>query len=248
MAILELSEKLIKDTKYYMASSNYAQTLKKYGIKTVDQILDKKTMYPIIGKICNLENKTELVGLIKLLEHEYLEIPLENNDMLERTILDFTFVDNNMVFHLENKENNNKDTFTSDELFKDIIIGISNPGLMIESVVRQDKEIQAKIRMTKPTVVDLLKMVIQSNIFTNQLRCRQVKVIESIIKTNIESYENKNINNNKECITIGNKSIDILRKQLTRLIKMSEKLDAEIKTVKDQIKELEEKENKGSVR
>ena len=68
MKKLDLSEILISDTKYYITDSGYAKALKKYGILTVDQILNEKKMKLVIDKFYKKANREELYGFIKFLK------------------------------------------------------------------------------------------------------------------------------------------------------------------------------------
>ena len=253
MKTQDLSKILIKDTKYYWCTNNYNYTLKKFHIDTVEKILNKEIMEPVFASIYKMDAKMELNGLIRLLEYEYLGKPLNNEELLERRIVDFTYHDRGIVFYLDNKEKAEGDRFTSDGLFKDIIIGMSYPGNTISWTILDDEELQKKIRVTKPTVVELLKMVLRNERFACGIKSKGVKVTKHIIEANIESYENKNTKSSKKTrksidVSIGTPAVSILQKDLTRLIKMSEELTAEIDVVGKQIKVLEKQEKKRSVR
>lgn len=239
----DFSNILIKDTGFYLGNMGYANVLKKYNIETVDQILDKNITTPILEKLPDGYTKRELISLIKLIECKYLNIPLKNDEILNKKIETMSLDGwKNIIFHFD--DGSKMDCY---ELFLEICLHntvlFRKPNFDSTDIylLLKCEKYKSAICSSKLSVIDLIKMMV-NDLVPN--RSAKFNLLLEILKANVSSYEIRNSNIKEENNELNNlvvepSSIEILKGELTELIKISETLNIKIEDLKNKIEILE---------
>ena len=166
-----LNKLLLIDSEYYNPNCNYVNFLKKYNIKTIEQILDDN--FNEISKYCNINTKTQLYGLISMLRYRFYNEPLYCEYLLDKEI-DFNSMRHSLYLGLSIPLEEN--------LSFSPVKYLGCPNNISELIINEllNKDIRFLLR-DDPKLINYLKLILEKEVY---------KQIYPVINTYIEIYEN----------------------------------------------------------
>lgn len=208
-----LENLLIKDSEFYISKSSYLPTLKRNNIITVKDLLN----FDISKLRLRYDNKIQLAIFINMLEYKYLNIQLENLNILNKEI-DLNWIKNSSMF-TQTLPLIDEEKLTKDKL-PDITI---SPTELFGCNQYISDEIVIVIKKGKitdnPKVIDFIKWV------RNVEYSNKIDKVHPYAKAYIEAYEKTN-----------EYKKNLLKEKLNNLLQKREKLDKEISTLQEEIK------------
>lgn len=212
-----LENLLIKDSEFYISKSSYLPTLKRNNIITVKDLLN----FDISKLRLRYDTKIQLAIFINMLEYKYLNIQLENLNILNKEI-DLNWIKNSSIFTrtlpLIDEEKFTKDKLPDNTISPTELFGCNqyiSDEIMKEFVMNIKK---GKIT-DNPKVIDFIRWV------RNVEYSNKIDKVHPYAKTYIESYEKTN-----------EYKKNLLKEKLNNLLQKREKLDKEISTIQEEIK------------
>lgn len=212
-----LENLLIKDSEFYISKSSYLPTLKRNNIITVKNLLN----FDISKLRLRYDNKIQLAIFINMLEYKYLNIQLENLNILNKEI-DLNCIKNSSIFTrtlpLIDEEKFTKDKLPDSTISPTELFGCNqyiSDEIMKEFVMNIKK---GKIT-DNPKVIDFIRWV------RNVEYSNKIDKVHPYAKAYIESYEKTN-----------EYKKNLLKEKLNNLLQKRKKLDKEISTLQEEIK------------
>ena len=194
-----LENLLIKDSEFYISKSSYLPTLKRNNIITVK----------------------DLLIFINMLEYKYLNIQLENLNILNKEI-DLNWIKNSSMFTqtlpLIDEEKLTKDKLPDITISPTELFGCNQ--YISDEIMKEFVIVIKKGKITdNPKVIDFIKWV------KNVEYSNKIDKVHPYAKAYIEAYEKTN-----------EYKKNLLKEKLNNLLQKREKLDKEISTLQEEIK------------
>lgn len=212
-----LENLLIKDSEFYISKSSYLPTLKRNNIITVKDLLN----FDISKLRLRYDTKIQLAIFINMLEYKYLNIQLENLNILNKEI-DLNWIKNSSIFTrtlpLIDEEKFTKDKLPDSTISPTELFGCNqyiSDEIMKEFVMDIKKE---KITYN-PKVIYFIRWV------RNVEYSNKIDKVHPYAKAYIEAYEKTN-----------EYKKSLLKEKLKNLLQKREKLDKEISNLQEEIK------------
>lgn len=231
------SKMLIKDSEFYNPRCTYVGMFKRNNITTINQLLDDEAINKIMEK-CHPKTRKQLVGFVSMLKYKYLGVPLYNDILLNKEL---------------QLETNSSITLSNSDLLI-LKVGDKNECIAISQLLGCSHETGNAI--LKKFYSTINNPLLYEYNFTNNniilidflkwmLKNEQFKQTHPFIYIYIEVFENNQKINNKDN---DPKIINILKEQLTNLIKTKENLDIQISNLQQKINKLSNINTKGDIR
>ena len=212
-----LENLLIKDSEFYISKSSYLPTLKRNNIITVKDLLN----FDISKLRLRYDNKIQLAIFINMLEYKYLNIQLENFNILNKEI-DLNWIKNSSMFTqtlpLIDEEKLTKDKLPDITISPTELFGCNQ--YISDEIMKEFVIVIKKGKITdNPKVIDFIKWV------RNVEYSNKIDKVHPYAKAYIEAYEKTN-----------EYKKNLLKEKLNNLLQKREKLDKEISTLQEEIK------------
>jgi len=212
-----LENLLIKDSEFYISKSSYLPTLKRNNIITVKDLLN----FDISKLRLRYDNKIQLAIFINMLEYKYLNIQLENLNILNKEI-DLNWIKNSSMFTqtlpLIDEEKLTKDKLPDITISPTKLFGCNQ--YISDEIMKEFVIVIKKGKITdNPKVIDFIKWV------RNVEYSNKIDKVHPYAKAYIEAYEKTN-----------EYKKNLLKEKLNNLLQKREKLDKEISTLQEEIK------------
>lgn len=212
-----LENLLIKDSEFYISKSSYLPTLKRNNIITVKNLLN----FDISKLRLRYDNKIQLAIFINMLEYKYLNIQLENLNILNKEI-DLNCIKNSSMFTqtlpLIDEEKLTKDKLPDITISPTELFGCNQ--YISDEIMKEFVIVIKKGKITdNPKVIDFIKWV------RNVEYSNKIDKVHPYAKAYIEAYEKTN-----------EYKKNLLKEKLNNLLQKREKLDKEISTLQEEIK------------
>jgi|GEM_PF-2123044 hypothetical protein len=212
-----LENLLIKDSEFYISKSSYLPTLKRNNIITVKDLLN----FDISKLRLRYDNKIQLAIFINMLEYKYLNIQLENLNILNKEI-DLNWIKNSSMFTqtlpLIDEEKLTKDKLPDITISPTELFGCNQ--YISDEIMKEFVIVIKKGKITdNPKVIDFIKWV------RNVEYSNKIDKVHPYAKAYIEAYEKTN-----------EYKKNLLKEKLNNLLQKREKLDKEISTLQEEIK------------
>ena len=212
-----LENLLIKDSEFYISKSSYLPTLKRNNIITVKDLLN----FDISKLRLRYDNKIQLAIFINMLEYKYLNIQLENLNILNKEI-DLNWIKNSSMFTqtlpLIDEEKLTKDKLPDITISPTELFGCNQ--YISDEIMKEFVIVIKKGKITdNPKVIDFIKWV------RNVEYSNKIDKVHPYAKAYIEAYEKTN-----------EYKKNLLKEKLNNLLQKRKKLDKEISTLQEEIK------------
>lgn len=212
-----LENLLIKDSEFYISKSSYLPTLKRNNIITVKDLLN----FDISKLRLRYDTKIQLAIFINMLEYKYLNIQLENLNILNKEI-DLNWIKNSSIFTrtlpLIDEEKFTKDKLPDSTISPTELFGCNQ--YISDEIMKEFVIVIKKEKITdNPKVIDFIKWV------RNVEYSNKIDKVHPYAKAYIEAYEKTN-----------EYKKNLLKEKLNKLLQEREKLDKEISNLQEEIK------------
>ena len=205
----------LKDTYFYNPHASYVNLLRKHGIDSVCKLLDNEGIVNMtIGN-----SREQLKILISLYKYEYMGQPLGKDRILNRRVTNICNEPCGFNIHVEG-ERRRIYTYDVEEYLENLLVTPKGSLYKITERLKEDKALTVVIKNKTFKVVDLLRWIL---VYKDLYNNKSGRAIKNIIMAYIESLDN-----HIKDIVINHDTIDILKGQITELIKARDNIDIKI--------------------